>query len=169
MVETRSRTPAKATSSRNRSRSQSRSRAKPRSEGSPSCPSSRSKPSSKSTSSSTRKTLKASFPSAEGVFDALTEEDKKLIKESFKKYELDELADRFFHRPLAHFIVKAIVKLRLKFITPNHITLGSLISGLGAALYMAQTLSPIDLLPNWMPWKSGGECSRFAAFLMCTR
>jgi len=99
----------------------------------------------------------------------LTKEDKELIAASFKRYEMDEMADRFFHRPLAHLIVKVIVKLRLKFVTPNHITIGSLLTGWTASAYMAQLFSPSNLLPAWVPFKDGIACSRMAAFWMCTR
>ena len=73
-----------------------------------------------------------------------------LRKVSFKHYELEEWADLFFHRPLAHRLIQLILALRLHDLglNPNHITLCSLLAGWGAASWMAEALIG-DVLPAW--------------------
>ena len=73
-----------------------------------------------------------------------------LRKVSFKNYELEEWADLFVHRPLAHRLIQLILALRLPGLglTPNHVTLCSLLAGWGAAAWMAEALIG-GVLPAW--------------------
>ena len=81
-----------------------------------------------------------------------------LRKVSFKHYELEEWADLFFHRPLAHRLIQLILALRLHDLglNPNHITLCSLLTGWAAAAWMAEALIGGVLPAALVPAAAGG-------------
>ena len=78
---------------------------------------------------------------------------------SYKKYKLDELADFYVHRRLAHVFVQIIIATpHLRFITPNVITLGSLLTGWTSAVFLADCYAPNSMNKN---------SYLFSAFFMC--
>ena len=82
---------------------------------------------------------------------------------AFKSLDVEELIDRYFHRPIAAVVAALLIPLP---ISPNQVTLSSLISGWLGSWFLYQAFFVGDPGPSWM-WIVAGLFLFFAVILDC--